>query len=227
MSVSFLRHGGWFAPEHAKQLNIIGVGATGSWIGYVAAKMGFHDFQIWDADIVETHNLPNQIYDVEHINTPKVEAFEQVLKRFNPMIKVVKHNEFFESAKHRDLLQGPLVLTVDTMSARKDIYDAFKLNWKVNKVYETRLGFDFAELNVIDNMNLTQLEQWKGSLSNDSDIPDGPCNLRMCTTLVGLVASYTVHRICSMLSPSDAVEADNNKKKHLFNLTPTLETHNF
>ena len=224
MSVSFLRHNGFFGPENAQQLNIIGVGATGSWIGLLAAKMGFHDFQIWDGDIVETHNLPNQIYDDSHTGKRKVEAFEEVLTRFNPSIKVKKHDYFFEAEKHKEMLEGPLVLTVDTMSARDDIYDAFKLNWKVNKVFETRLGFDVAEINVIDNMNLKELQNWKSSLVKDEDVPDGPCNLRICTTLVGMVASYTVHRLCSMLSVQDLPESET--KKHLFNLNPVLQTHN-
>ena len=224
MSVSFLRHNGFFGPENAEQLNIIGVGATGSYIGLIAAKMGFHDFQVWDADIVETHNLPNQIYDDSHTGAKKVDAFEEVLTRFNPAIKVKKHDFFFEAEKHKDMLEGPLVLTVDTMSARHDIYDAFKLNWKVNKVFETRLGFDVAEINVIDNMNLKELQNWKSSLVTDEEVPDGPCNLRICTTLVGMVACYTVHRLCSMLSTQELNETET--KKHLFNLNPVLQTHN-
>ena len=75
--VSFLRHSGWFGPETAGDtvLNIIGVGATGSHIGLYAAKMGFHNFQVWDLDIVENHNLPNQIYENEDIGSKKVDAF--------------------------------------------------------------------------------------------------------------------------------------------------------
>lgn len=219
--VSFMRHAGWFGPEDAKTLNIIGVGATGSYIGLVAAKMGFHHFRIWDGDIVETHNLANQIYDVCHVGQPKVDAFEEVLKRFNPQIKVEKYNKFFTSEEDKAKLEGPLVLTVDTMSARKDIYDSFKLNWRIKNVYETRLGFDYGELNIVDTLNTGQTEDWLSSLRDDKDIPDGPCNLRICTTLVTLIASYTVHCICNDLSR----EPKPLKNKTMFNLQPTLETY--
>ena len=220
--VSFLRHAGWFGPEDTCQLNIIGVGATGSYIGLIAAKMGFHKFQVWDGDIVETHNLPNQIYDVCHVGEPKVNAFEEVLRRFNPRIEVMKHNKFFTSAEHKTSLEGPLILTVDTMSARKDIYDAFKLNWRVKKVYETRLGFDYGELNIINNLNTNELDGWMSTLRNDNEIPDGPCNLRLCTTLVTLTASYTVHCLCNDLSK----DPKPLKKKTMISLTPILETYN-
>ena len=224
-SVSFLRHAAWFGPEDAQPLNIIGVGATGSWIGLVAAKMGFHKFRIWDADIVEDHNLPNQIYDLEHVGKSKVDSFESVLTRFNPGIEVEKHNYFF-TQEHKHLLDGPLILTVDTMSARKEIYETFKLNWKVQKVFETRIGFDYGELNIIDNLNTTHLEEWRSTLVDDKDIPDGPCNLRICTTLVTKIAGFTVHNVCSMLSSSRRNTDWNPARKTMFDLKDTaLQTY--
>ena len=224
--VSFLRHSGWFGPEDASEpLNIIGVGATGSNIGLIAAKMGFQRFRVWDPDIVEDHNLPNQIYDVEHVGKRKVDAFQEVLTRFNPMIKVEKSDTYFTRENKPDL-SGPLVLTVDTMKARKEIYHAFRINWKVKNVFETRVGFDYAELNVIDNMNTQASDAWFNCLRDDSEIPEGPCNLRICTTLVTMVAAHTVHTICNMLSSSRREQSWDYSNKTIFNLAPRLETHN-
>jgi len=228
--VSFLRHSGWFGPEDSgdTHLNIIGVGATGSFIGLIAAKMGFHSFRIWDHDEVEAHNLPNQIYTPNHIGMKKVDAFEKILKDFNPHIKVEKHPYYFETKEHKDLLEGPLVLTVDTMKARKDIYDSFKYNWNVQKVFETRLGFDYGELNIIDNFSSNHLEQWYNTLVPDDEIPEGPCNLRICTTLVNIVSSYTVHKICDMMSSGRREVEYEYDKKTIFNFTQkhNIKTYN-
>ena len=228
--VSFLRHSGWFSPDDANEttLNIIGVGATGSWIGLTAARMGFHSFRIWDADLVESHNLPNQIYSANHINMKKVDAFEQVLKQFNPRIEIEKHDYFFETSKHKDLLEGPLVLTVDTMSARKDIYDSFSMNWNVEKVFETRLGFDYAELNILDNMNPVTTSQWVQNLKSDSEIEEGPCNLRVCSTLTSMISGFTVHKICDMLSSRrrNANFTFDRKTIINFNTSSNLQTYN-
>lgn len=217
--VSFLRHSGWFGPEDSGNtyLNIIGVGATGSHIGLYAAKMGFHNFRIFDPDKVEAHNLPNQIYSAQDIGSSKVDAFERILKEFNPHVVVEKHNYYYETEKHKNLISGPLVLTVDTMRARKDIYDTFKNNWKIKKVFETRLGFDYGELNIIDNFSSSQLEEWRSNLFNDEDVPEGPCNLRICTTLVCLVSSYTVHKICDMMSSTRRKTDFDYDKKTIFN----------
>jgi hypothetical protein len=155
----------------------------------------------------------------------KVDAFAEVIKRFNPNAKVETHSYFFDSS-HKDLISdGPLVLTVDTMSARKECHSAFHLNFKVNKVYETRLGFDFGELNIINNMNAHESQSWLQCLRNDDEMVEGPCNLRICTTLVGMVASYTVHCICAGLSAErNGIEDFVFKKKTLFNLSPEITT---
>ena len=228
--VSFLRHSGWFGPDDANEttLNIIGVGATGSWIGLTAARMGFHSFKVWDADIVESHNLPNQIYSSKHIGMKKVDAFEEVLKEFNPRITVEKHDYFFETSKHKENLEGPVVLTVDTMSARKDIWESFNMNWEITKVFETRLGFDYAELNIIDNMNPVKSKSWFNNLKSDSEIEEGPCNLRVCSTLTTMISGFTVHKICDMLSAQRRNEEFTFDTKTIinFNNKSNLQTYN-
>lgn len=221
MSVSFLRHSGWFGPEMTQDttLNIIGVGATGSNIGLLCAKMGFHSFNIWDADVVESHNLPNQIYEAADINGKKVDAFERILKNFNPLIKVKKHDYFFTSEDHIDSLEeGPLLLTVDTMHARKDIFSAFKNNFDIQKVFETRVGFNYAELNILDNFNALHLKEWYNTLSSDKDIPESPCNMRIITTLTGMISAYTAHQICDSVRARYLQEEFNYQKKMIFNI---------
>ncbi len=222
---SFLRAAGWVSSEILPDpVCVIGVGATGSHIALLAAKMGFTRFKIWDADVVEDHNLPNQTYDTHHIGWKKVDALEDVLKRFNPAIQVEKHPYFFK-AEHKDLLDGPLILTVDTMAARKEIAGCFEGNPMVQKVFETRLGFDLGELNIVDNMNMDECRNFKASLIDDNLIPDGPCNLRICTTLVCLVAAYAVHNLCAMYVAGAAEKVWERKKKTVFNLSPILLTY--
>lgn len=196
--VSFLRHEGWIGPaDFADTIHIIGCGAVGSHIAVLAAKMGAHKFVLWDSDVVESHNLANQAYDVEHIGQLKVDALTSVLKRFNPAIQIQTHPYFFETSKHKQLLNGPVVIATDTMSARYDLYDAFKMNAQVKGVFEVRLAFDYGEVHTINNLDLQECKSWFSTLKDDSEIPDGPCNLRICTTLVQLSSSMTVHNICS------------------------------
>lgn len=218
--VSFLRHAAWVSPESLKsKINIIGCGATGSSIAMLCARMGFTNFQLWDADTVEDHNLPNQAYYLKHINMPKVEALKELLLAFNPEIKVETHNEFFTTEKHKNLLDGILVLTVDTQSGRKDIYDSFYSNPSLDFVVETKVGWDYAEAYFLDPLDLTSIKNWYKTLIPDDQIPDGPCNLRICTTLVNLVSSYVVHIICHKMHCMKNDKEFTIKTRQIFDLT--------
>lgn len=219
---SFLRHSGWVTPQDfTAPVNIIGCGAVGSNFALTAAKMGVHKFRLWDLDIVESHNLPNQAYLPEHIGRKKAEALAEILKQFNPAIECEVHVEFFTS-EHKESIDGPLVLATDTMKSRQEIYNVFAMNYKIEHVFEIRLGFDYGELNIVDNMNLEACESWNALLVDDSEIPEGPCNQRICTTLVNLVSSAGVHMLCAKYVAERTGEEWQYKNKTIFSLQPQL-----
>ena len=224
--VSFLRHAAFFSPEYApKPLNVIGCGAMGSHIALYAAKMGFTKFRLWDMDVVEEHNLPNQAYDVEHVGQLKASALAAVLKRFNPEVEVEVHTSEFTSADAA-LLEGPVVMAVDSMKARSIVLDAAFMNFSVDKIFETRLGFDYGEVNVIDNLNPSQVKNFKATLFDDSQVPEGPCNQRICTTLVGMVSSWTVHTLCDYYSSkAKSTSWTGAGRKYIFATREGLTTH--
>lgn len=59
----FSRQVNIFKPEEFKTpIQIIGAGATGSWVALSLAKMGIENMTIYDFDEVGMHNLPNQCF---------------------------------------------------------------------------------------------------------------------------------------------------------------------
>jgi hypothetical protein len=199
-NISFLRHGAFFGPEDSQDriLNIIGAGATGSWVGYLAAKMGWQNFQIWDSDVVESHNLPNQIYDISQVGMLKTEAFKQKLLEFNPTVQVRIHNEFYVSEKHRNELEDYVFVGVDTLSARKDIIQGMKSHLLVEGILESRMGFQHAEINYLDPAYSSQIEEYISMLKTDAEVEESACNARIITTLTCMIASNIVHIICAL-----------------------------
>ena len=217
--VSFQRHNAFVSPASLTDtLNIIGVGATGSNVALVAAKMGFTKFRIWDHDHVEAHNLPNQAYDLCHIGMPKVEALKNVLKRFNPEIEVEINQCYFTSEEHGEDLEGPLVLTVDSMTAREEITNCFEGNILIDTVMESRLGFDHGTVHIIDTTSAEDIDSWRNTLLSDDDVEEGPCGLRICTTMVGIVANYMVHQLCKKYNLVANDKTWTPKKKTVFYL---------
>lgn len=222
-SVSFLRHSGWVGPEDLTDtINIIGCGAVGSNIALLAAKMGFHNFKLWDSDYVEPHNLANQAFDVQHVGKKKVDALAQVLKRFNPAVKVETVDRFFTTEEDKETLTGPVVVAVDSMSARDDIFEALNLNLQVTVAIDTRLGFDYGECFVINPTDIVELLNWKQTIISDDAVEEGPCNLRICTTLVYEVSAYAVHMICSRYAALRQDLSWEYDPKAMFSLTNKL-----
>jgi hypothetical protein len=199
----FQRAAGFIGPEDLSEvvMVIIGCGAVGSNLAVIAAKMGFVNFDLWDPDIVEGHNLPNQAFEPEHISISKVEALAAVLQRFNPEIKVTIHQEYYSKETAADAaLVGPVVIATDTMKSRREISELMTLNPLADHIFEARLGFDYGEVHIIDNQDLDKINRWQKTFKDDSEIPEGPCNLKICTTLVLSICSFMVHQICNHYS---------------------------
>lgn len=227
--VSFLRHNAFFGPEDSseKAFCIIGVGATGSWAALMAAKMGWHNFIIWDSDVVESHNLPNQAYDVEHIGMKKVDALENVLKRFNPNVQVTKCDYFFDSNNpdHVSELSDYVFIAVDSLNTRKEIYSILKLHPFVDVVFETRMGFTHAELNIIETSNIHKIDEMISMLKTDSEVTEAACNERIISSLVAIVSSALVHNLCYITSSTRTGNKFENYGKTIFNLSPNVSTY--
>jgi molybdopterin/thiamine biosynthesis adenylyltransferase len=227
--VSFLRHGAFFGPEDAekKTLCLIGAGATGSWTALLAAKMGWHDFVIWDLDVVESHNLPNQAYDMEHLGQKKVFALEQVLKRFNPNVSVKAYDYFFDASNpdHVSELSDYVFIAVDSLDTRKAIYESIKLHPFVDLVFETRMGFTHAELNIVNSSDTLKIDEIISMLKTDEEVTEAACNERIITSLVTIVSSALVHNLCYHASSHRTQNEFTNYGKTLFTLDPKLNTY--
>ena len=76
------RHMELFNPSKFNMpVTIIGAGATGSWLALSLAKLGIEDITVYDFDIVEEHNVPNQAFAISDVGTSKVDAIYKEIER--------------------------------------------------------------------------------------------------------------------------------------------------
>lgn len=224
--VDFLRHSGWVEPSILNMpVCIIGVGALGSHVALMAAKMGFTKFIIWDHDKVEEHNLPNQAFDLNHVGLSKVEAMKDVLLRFNPEISIQAYDRLFYK-EDGFLLSGLVVSAVDSIAARRLILET-TLAAGLSALFEARLGFDFAVANIVNLDNPGEAQNFiSGLQKSDDEIPEGPCSLRICTTLVCIVAAYLVHQMCHYAAVLRKGTEWTHAPSTMFQLSPDITTIN-
>lgn len=162
MDVDLSRHISVFNPAAVKHdIHIVGVGATGSFVAMMFARMGVPVINIYDFDDVEIHNVPNQYYDNGDLGKLKAEALADKLRLINPNITV---NVSTQAVKPEDVSQmsGYLFSLVDSMKVRKELWEAAKTNTNLINVWESRLGSDQARvysLPIQEGLDYTKYEQ--------------------------------------------------------------------
>lgn len=108
-------------------VTIIGLGGIGSWTAELIARIGCTRIIVMDYDIVEPHNCANQNYSYpKDIGKPKVEAMkkklEAIAKWHSSYGRDMNIVALQERATDRTIVQGIVVVAVDTGQARKDIF---------------------------------------------------------------------------------------------------------
>ena len=97
-------------------VTVIGAGATGSWLVLQLAKLGISNITVWDFDVVEEHNIPNQLFGLPDVGHHKVIALANHVE-LETGLKIKIHDKKFEGGR----LSGYVFLMVDSMKGRKDI----------------------------------------------------------------------------------------------------------
>lgn len=173
-------------------VNIIGVGATGSWITYVLAKMGVKNITVWDFDIVEVHNLPNQIYGLQEVGMMKVDALRKIILR-DCGIEIVAKNEKVDGSQK---MAGIVYVCTDTMSSRKEIWaNSLKYKLDVSLVVETRLGAELGTIYCVRPLDPNDIRNYESTLYGDVDAEESPCTYRAIPTVVSTIAGLASHKL--------------------------------
>lgn len=183
----------FFQPEKCRgMIHIIGCGATGSTIAELLARSGLTKFTLWDYDLVEPHNIANQMYRAIDIGKPKTEALAGMMREINPDVDVRIKGEY-----KNESLSGYVFMTADSVKIWKQICDANKGNLQVKAVFNTRLRLTDAQAyaarwnkynevqNLLKSMDFTDEEA-------EADTPVSACNMT-------LSIAPTVRIICNLI----------------------------
>lgn len=173
----YARHAQLFnAPFHQK-IMVVGAGAIGSRLVVALVKLGCTNIQVYDPDVVEAHNIGNQIFGPAHIGRRKVSALDHYFRSlgytepaFTGNIEKVTKDSPVNFAKTH------VFLAVDSMAARREIIEAHctKSWW----VYDTRIGVDHSTM-VVFNPAAHLPDYWNTWAPDDKIPEDSPCGTRI------------------------------------------------
>lgn len=188
------RHSKHFTRDRMGNMGVtvIGAGATGSIMALSFAKLGVEKIDVWDDDVVESHNLANQMYGPEHIGMSKVEALKQVIERqTGTTINAFNRRVGPGDGKMMREVVAVLVDSMDGPEGRRGIAQHVILGSPAQFVLETRLGVEHAMVYAINPRSLAEYEGWTKSMYSDAFAdanteadPDG-CNAQQ--TIAGTV----------------------------------------
>ena len=132
----------FFKPEMCKgRVHIIGCGSVGSTVAENLARFGIEDMVLYDFDIVEEHNLVNQMFTKEDVGRLKTEALADYVHRINPDCNIKLVNEGWQG--HR--LAGYIFLCCDGIELRRAIVDANKTNTYIKGMFDFRTRLTDAQ----------------------------------------------------------------------------------
>jgi hypothetical protein len=160
-----------FHPQYARPVVIIGVGAIGSMVAFALAKMGVTNITVIDGDTVASHNVPMSLYRSGDLGRLKVEALAEVIA-FTTGVTIKTVPEFYVG---QSLRRATIIACVDTMAARKVIWQQVKGQVTVDLFIDTRTAEAYAEVYAISPRLPEEREYYEGLLYPDEEAARQTC----------------------------------------------------
>lgn len=208
------RHQEVFDPQEFKHIpiTIIGAGATGSKVWLSLIELGLRNISVYDDDVVEEHNLANQLFLSEDVGEEKVVGLHKFFGR--------KTGEDAPESLHfyprkiegddKAALNGVVFLLTDTMESREEIAkNSLRFNQNVMCVIETRMAATHGELHLFHPNDPGEYTKWVDSL-----IPDDEAETSLCGTSISvgatsnIVANLAVWQMIGYLKDHKTVDKD-------------------
>lgn len=170
-------------------ITVIGAGAIGSWTTLALAKMGFQHITVFDHDEVDKVNMASQCYSFFDVGKRKASALADKIAQFTGSNEIVTA---IPEKWHGMKMTGVVVMAVDSMETRKEIFEAHKLHYPCTWMIDARMGAETALLYTINPHDPKDQEFYSKTLYTDEEAVQEPCTAKSTTycalTLSGLVA---------------------------------------
>ncbi len=181
-----------------KQVCIIGAGATGSFTTLSLAKMGLSNITVYDADTIEDHNLPNQLFPMGYEGVKKVKALDEIIKSFTG-VQIEANPKFYK----KQPLKGIVISALDTMKGRKQIFKNCCKNNEVELLIDPRTSPNVFKLFTVNMKSETERKEYSKTLHSDAEADEGPCTAKAIIYSVLLISAYICNQVKKYLMNED------------------------
>lgn len=196
MSKERFKDAEWFTylnqHDNYKPIVLGGVGGIGSWLSLFLTRIGFNVYA-YDMDKVDQVNLGGQLYGVQQLNKPKVDAIYQVLENLTENVKFRGYNR-----KYNNVVAPIMCSAFDNMEARKQMFKVWEEQKLTNKLFVD--GRMEAETGMVFFVTPDKIDAYKEHLFDDAEIPDLQCSYKSTSHNGAMIASYMTSGINNWLT---------------------------
>ena len=152
-------------------ISLIGCGGIGSFTALALAKMGCGQLTVFDDDLVEEQNIPNQLYRLSDVGHLKVERLADIISAFTG-IAIQARPERVQNQR----LQGIVVCSVDSMEARRKIWDrSIRFKASVAAYIDARMGAEVSRIYTVLPQDPDHVRFYEMTLYSDDEAWQVPC----------------------------------------------------
>jgi len=214
--IDFTRQRDWLDPTKISEtsVTICGCGGIGSFTAIALSKLGIPKLTLIDPDIIEVHNIPSQFYIRGSEGHPKVEELALQCTNFGASeidIFVAKiTEEGFEAEQENEFptrLRGIVIAALDSMKARKDLWNQVKGNIRIPLFIDSRLGGTNIVIYSGQPHNPEFIKKYEESLFSDEEARPESCT-RQAIIDVGFQVSSLLTRNIRKHLAGEEVESE-------------------
>ena len=185
----------FFQPEkYDGRIHIIGCGSVGSTLAENLARCGVTKMTLWDFDMVESHNIVNQMFSQQHIGKTKVEALADILVDINPYIK--DELELQPKGWQGKLLSGYIFLCVDDIAIRRNFVEKHMDSPYVKAVFDFRTLLESAQHYAADWSDFKMKQTLLNSMQFSHEEAAEETPVSACGITLGVAT--TVRLVCAL-----------------------------
>lgn len=185
----------YFQPEKVDaRIHIVGCGSVGATIAENLVRLGLTNIALWDMDVVNPHNLANQIFRQQDVGRSKVEALADILFELNPEVK--DELKLYPDGWNGQKLSGYVFLCVDNIELRRQIVEKHFDNPYIKAMLDFRTLLESAQHYAADWSDYKMKEDLLNSMQFSHDEAKDETPVSACGVTLGVAP--TVRAICAL-----------------------------
>jgi hypothetical protein len=189
-TIEYTRQRKWFDPDRTNaSVTIVGCGGIGSFAAFALAKLGVQQLTLLDFDIVEPHNIPNQMFrftDDEYpdgdLGRAKVDGVAWTVAEFAGLPRLHDPTRWCRPICGRledgVPLSDVVISALDSMEARAELWKQIRYKAACKLFLDGRLAGENIVLYAVNPILPSDVKGYEATLHSDDEALELSCTAR-------------------------------------------------